>query len=93
MTFGFGFGLPRWKNLTGGGSPPVTGFNVLSSNGTSYSPTNVVLDSDGTSYTVSVIVLSSNGGTYVPVSNYAYLSLFNGNYIQLEDGSGDILLG
>jgi len=76
-----------------GGTTPVGAFNVLSSNGTSYSPTNVVLDSDGTSYTVSVIVLSSNSGTYVPVSNYAYLSLFNGNYIQLEDGSGDILLG
>ena len=67
MTFGFGFGLPRWKNLTGGGSPPVTGFNVLSSNGTSYSPTNVVLDSDGTSYTVLGTVLGSSGTSYTPI--------------------------
>ena len=66
MTFGFGFGLPRWKNLTGGGSP--TGFKVLPSAGSpSYPVTYAVLSSNGTSYTVVSTVLGSSGTSYTPI--------------------------
>jgi hypothetical protein len=66
--FGIGY-QPEYLIIQASGPspPPGTTFTVLSSGGTSYSPTYVVLGSDGTAYTVVSTVLGSSGTSYAPI--------------------------
>lgn len=70
MQIGVGLSLPllATRRSGGGAAPPVgTSFTVLSSSGTSYSPSRNVRSSGGTTYAVSGAVLSSNGTSYNPI--------------------------
>lgn len=68
MSYGFGFGFPRYTPVTGVNPPdPGPPWIVLSSDGTSYICSNVVLDSSGVSYTVVSPVLDSSGTSYNPI--------------------------
>lgn len=68
MSFGYGFSLPNWQSLSGGVTPPPTGFTVLPAAGTpTYTVTRTVLDSAGTSYSVPATVLDSAGTSYTPI--------------------------
>ena len=49
---------------SGGGVPPVGGFNILNSSGSSFAVPVDVLDSDGNSFAVSANVLDSDGNSF-----------------------------
>lgn len=53
-------------NVTGGGPPPVSQWNVLDDAGTSYACSTTVLDYLGASYTCGTTVLDSSGNSYTP---------------------------